>query len=194
VEHVVFFPAPDGTPAFRRVSEFEEAVRFVEHLRNVENVTGASVYTLTEVPLSFRAWYRVEMPAAVGLVAVPSDDLGEVSAAAATFDEVPAGSAVPNLTSVADVLEPTPVVEEHTVPFVEFQPEQDTGSATGILVAPDSFPTSEPFDILPIAVASLSQPADADNDDFGTPVVESAPVLEPAAGARRDRGLGFFAR
>ncbi len=62
MEHVVFFPAPDGTPAFRRVASFEDAVRLVEHLRNVENVTGTSVHTLTEVPLAFKAWYRVELP------------------------------------------------------------------------------------------------------------------------------------
>ncbi|MBX6372069.1 MAG: hypothetical protein IRZ02_07425 [Acidothermus sp.] len=63
MEHVVFFPAPDRTPAFRRFPSLDEALRFVEHLRNVENVTEASVYQLTEVPLSFRPWYRVEVPA-----------------------------------------------------------------------------------------------------------------------------------
>ena len=62
MEHVVFFPAPGGTPAFRRFAGIEDAVRFVEHLRNVENVSSASVYSLTEVPLSFKAWYRVEVP------------------------------------------------------------------------------------------------------------------------------------
>ena len=62
MEHVVFFPAQDGTPAFRRFAGLEDAVRFVEHLRNVENVSGASVHSLTEVPLSFKAWYRVELP------------------------------------------------------------------------------------------------------------------------------------
>ena len=36
MEHVVFFPAPDGTPAFRRLASLEDAARFVEHLRNVE--------------------------------------------------------------------------------------------------------------------------------------------------------------
>lgn len=62
MEHVVFFPAPDRSPAFRRFPDLDQALRFVEHLRNVENVTEASVYALTEVPLSFRAWYRVEVP------------------------------------------------------------------------------------------------------------------------------------
>ncbi|MCU1624540.1 MAG: hypothetical protein JWL79_3385 [Frankiales bacterium] len=69
MEHVVFFPAHDGTPAFRRVSSLEEAVRLVEHLRNVEGVTELSVHSLTEIPLAFKAIYRVEVPA--GEVADP---------------------------------------------------------------------------------------------------------------------------
>ena len=63
MEHVVFFPAPDSSPAFRRVGSLEEAVRLVEHLRNVEGVASVSVHQLTEVPLAFRAYYKVEVPA-----------------------------------------------------------------------------------------------------------------------------------
>jgi hypothetical protein len=62
MEHVVFFPAHDGSPAFRRVSSLEEAVRLVEHLRNVEGVAELSVHSLTEIPLAFKAIYRVEVP------------------------------------------------------------------------------------------------------------------------------------
>jgi hypothetical protein len=62
MEHVVFYPSLDGSPAFRRVASLEEAARFVEHLRNVEDVTDFSVHALTSVPLSVRPWYRVEMP------------------------------------------------------------------------------------------------------------------------------------
>jgi hypothetical protein len=66
VEHVVFFPSPDGAPVFRRVAALEDAVRLVEHLRNVEGVNEVSVHPLgAEVPLAFRAWYRVELPGAV---------------------------------------------------------------------------------------------------------------------------------
>lgn len=63
MEHVVFFPAHDGSPAFRRVANLEDAVRLVEHLRNVEGVSEVSCHALTEVPLAFRAYYRVEVPA-----------------------------------------------------------------------------------------------------------------------------------
>jgi hypothetical protein len=63
MEHVVFFPGPDGAPSFRRLTSLDDAVRFVEHLRNVENVSEVSVHTLAPVPLSFRPYYRVEVPA-----------------------------------------------------------------------------------------------------------------------------------
>ncbi len=61
MEHVVFFPSPDGAPAFRRLPNLDEAVRLVEHLRNVEGVSQVSCHTLSEVPLAFRAYYRVEV-------------------------------------------------------------------------------------------------------------------------------------
>ena len=64
MEHAVFYPGPDGAPAFRRFASLEEAVGFVEHMRNVEGVEDVSVQMLTPVPLAFRAYYRVEMPAA----------------------------------------------------------------------------------------------------------------------------------
>ncbi len=100
MEHVVFFPAADGSPAFRRVPTLDEAVRLVEHLRNVEGLSTVSVSALTEVPLSFRAYYRVEVPtelvpaqplgatAPVGLAPVPEPALEEPSAA--LVEDVPA--------------------------------------------------------------------------------------------------------
>jgi len=74
VEHVVFFPAPDDSPAFRRVASIDEAVRLVEHLRNVEGVSSVSVHALNEVPLAFRAYYRVEVP---GEAVVPAQQVAE---------------------------------------------------------------------------------------------------------------------
>ena len=70
MDHVVFHPGPDGAPAFHRFSSLDESVRFVEHLRNVEGVDDVSVHVLTPVPLAFRAYYKVEVPA-VEALAVP---------------------------------------------------------------------------------------------------------------------------
>ena len=72
MEHVVFHPAADGTPAFRRVASLEEAVRLVEHLRNVEGINEVSCHAMTEVPLAFKAYYRVEVPTAVEAAEAPA--------------------------------------------------------------------------------------------------------------------------
>src|SRR4051794_35948503 len=72
MEHVVFHPGPDGSPAFRRFGSLEDAVRFVEHLRNAEGVSEVSVHALAPVPLAFRAYYKVEVPADQVPVDVPA--------------------------------------------------------------------------------------------------------------------------
>ena len=98
MEHVVFFPAHDGTPAFRRVPSLEEAVRLVEHLRNVEGINEVSCHALSEVPLAFRAYYRVEVPGGAEAPAVPAQ------------------AAEPALEAVAEPAQEVPVAE---VPVVE---------------------------------------------------------------------------
>lgn len=90
MEHVVFFPAHDGSPAFRRVATLEQAVALVEHLRNVEGVNDVTVHALTEVPLEFKAYYRVEMPglaaAAPAPVVAPADPASAVPVAGTVVD------------------------------------------------------------------------------------------------------------
>ncbi len=104
MEHVVFFPAHDGSPAFRRVAGVEDAVRLVEHLRNVEGIAEVSVHALTEVPLAFKTWYRVEVPAAEAPVL-------EAPVVAAPALEAPVVEDVPVPAVVQDVIPEQPVVE-----------------------------------------------------------------------------------
>lgn len=197
MEHVVFFPAPDGTPAFRRFAGLEDAVRFVEHLRNVENVSSASVYSLTEVPLSFKAWYRVEVPGeAAEAPTAPTEqqpaDLGVADQAVAAAPSVPAP--VPAPATIAEAIESYSLAEAPGVPTFAVP---DQGSATGIvvpdqpLVAVDQYTMPAPT-VLPVPDQQVPAPAPA-------PAVAVAPegdaqVLEPAFGTRRERGIGFFAR
>ena len=107
MEHVVFFPAHDGSPAFRRVGTLEDAVRFVEHLRNTEGVDQFSVHSLTEVPLAFKAYYRVEVPAETGVpTPAPVAPASEQAAQHAEVEE-PAAAVVPEQETPADA-EPQP--------------------------------------------------------------------------------------
>lgn len=95
MEHVVFFPGPDAAPAFRRFSSLDEAVRFVEHLRNVEGVAEVSVHVLTPVPLSFRPYYRVEVPAEADVPPVEAVVAEVPAQAEPVADEVPVADVLP---------------------------------------------------------------------------------------------------
>jgi hypothetical protein len=111
VEHVVFFSSPDGSPAFRRAASLEDAVRLVEHLRNVEGVHQVAVHPLgDEVPLAFRTWYRVEVPASAAPAAEP---------AAAVPAAVPAVPAVPAVAAPEPVTELAEAPEAAEVPVQE---------------------------------------------------------------------------
>src|SRR5436190_19167175 len=90
-EHVVFFPASDGSPAFRRLSSLHEAVDFVEHLRNEQGMADVSVHSLAEVPLAFRTVYRVEVAGAVPAPAEPP--AAEVAETAAPVADAPIAEA-----------------------------------------------------------------------------------------------------
>ena len=100
MEHAVFYPGPDGAPAFRRFASLEEAVGLVEHLRNVEGVEDVSVQMLTPVPLAFRAYFRVEVPA-VDVPAVPEQPVSEQPVPVQSVPEQPVPEQVD-----AEVLEP----------------------------------------------------------------------------------------
>ena len=110
MEHVVFHPGPDGSPAFRRFGSLEDAVRFVEHLRNAEGVSEVSVHALAPVPLAFRAYYKVEVPADAPVAAAPGSELPAAEVPAA---EVPA-QAEPVLEAVPAA--PEPVMPEPVMP------------------------------------------------------------------------------
>jgi hypothetical protein len=170
VEHVVFFPAPDGTPAFRRLATVDDAARFVEHLRNVENVSEASVHALTEVPLSFKTWYRVEIPNS------------EEGAENAQTD-------VAAPTTVAEIIE-SYAGDDDSVNLDKLEPSGAEGSSTGILVPEREF-------LPPVQIAFASSPSE-EPAFFGQPAAEpdrpAAQVLEPAFGSRRERGTGYFVR
>jgi hypothetical protein len=114
MEHVVFYPSVEGGSAFKRMNSLDEAVSFVEHLRNSENITDFSVHTLTPVPLAFRAYYRVEVPAGDAVTAPdqpttePATQDGLVAPAAATEPspagfELPAQPAAPESSPTDDV-------------------------------------------------------------------------------------------
>lgn len=101
--HMVIFRRPDGKPGYHQADSVDDAIRFVEMLRNQEKVTDARIFRMEEVPIEIRAYYKVEVV----------NEHGETPAPAATTPPAPVPPSVANAiedTSSADVpLDPMPV-------------------------------------------------------------------------------------
>jgi len=93
--YMVIFRTGEGKPGFHQAGSLDEAVRFVERLRNQEQVTDARVFRMTEVPLEFKTYIKVEVadPAA-DEVEAPSEN-SPVSEEPAAADPVAAAGSGP---------------------------------------------------------------------------------------------------
>ena len=59
--HMVIFRHPEGKAGYHQAENVDDAVRFVERLRNQEHVTDARIFRMEEVPIEFRTYYKVEL-------------------------------------------------------------------------------------------------------------------------------------
>ena len=59
--HIVMFTSPEGKKGYHHCEELEEALRFVERLRNTEGVTDAQVFRMEEVVIEFKQYFKVEV-------------------------------------------------------------------------------------------------------------------------------------
>ncbi|MCA1823654.1 MAG: hypothetical protein ABR520_13095 [Mycobacteriales bacterium] len=96
MEHVVFYTGRDGAPAFRRVPSLDEAVRLVEHVRNAEGIEDSQVFSLSAVPLSFKPYYRVEVPGGNAQSAGMGQPAGGASAPSAAAAALPFSAPAPS--------------------------------------------------------------------------------------------------
>jgi hypothetical protein len=60
---MVIFRTAEGKPGYHQAEGLDEAVRFVEHLRNQEQVPEARIFRMQEVPIEFKTYVRVELAA-----------------------------------------------------------------------------------------------------------------------------------
>ena len=61
MSHMVIFRSSEGKSGYHQAEAIEDAVRFVERLRNAEGVEQARIFTMEEVHFEFRPYYRVEV-------------------------------------------------------------------------------------------------------------------------------------
>lgn len=139
MEHVVFYTAADGSPAYRRTANLDDAVRVVEHLRNAEGREEVHVYALNSVALNFRPYYRVELNANAAIPAQP--DAASVAPAVTAPVMLPESQPVQSELAafaaelVAEAAVPEQVQEAGPVP-VQSAPQQPV--AAPMLLTPEA--------------------------------------------------------
>jgi hypothetical protein len=78
--HMVIFRDAEGRPGYHQADLLEDAVSFVEHLRNEQRVSDTRVFSMQEVPLEFKSYWRVEVtPEPPVLAVVPPEVEPEVA-------------------------------------------------------------------------------------------------------------------
>jgi hypothetical protein len=118
---MVIYRTADGQPGYHQADELDEAVRFVERLRNGDGVDGARIFRMEEVNFDFRPYFKVEIgPGGTPVESAPAAGFGgrEPLAAPEPAFEAPvyerpafAGEAwaEPEVPVEAAPVEPTPV-------------------------------------------------------------------------------------
>lgn len=122
MSHMVIFQTPDGNPGYNQFETLEEAVRFVEKLRNEQSVETARMFALEEVKFDFKPYFKVNLdqpavtagssaPATPAPAAVAEALGGSGSSSAASAPSAPPTFAPPAPTGPPVTFgEPTPPV------------------------------------------------------------------------------------
>ncbi len=66
MSYMVVFQNAEGRTGYHQADGLEEATRFVEHLRNREEVDRARMFQMVEVRFEFRPYFKVELSPGAG--------------------------------------------------------------------------------------------------------------------------------
>lgn len=61
MSHMVMFRTAEGKAGYHQTESLDEAIGFVEHLRNQEQVPEARIFRMEEVPIAVKTYYKVEV-------------------------------------------------------------------------------------------------------------------------------------
>ena len=128
MSHMVIYRTADGQPGYHQAEELEDAVQFVERLRNTEGVDHPRIFRMEEVTFDFRPYFRVE----IGAEGEPID--------APVVPPVPEPSWTPD--PIAEPA-PEPVPEFSRDPFAEAAPEPTRDPFAEAAPEPDQDPFTE---------------------------------------------------
>ena len=129
--HMVVFRTSEGKNGYHKAETLDDAVRFVEHLRNNEQVSEAKVYRMHEVPIEFKVMYKVEVAGAAPSGGDEQQGASEAFRAAETAAAPPPPSGV-NGPTAQDRSEPVRAVEPASPTASAQSPEAQSGGRFGL--------------------------------------------------------------
>ena len=100
-QHMVIFQNPEGDPGYNQFESIEEAVGFVEKIRNEQGIDSIRIFELEEVKFDLKPYYKVEL-LALKAGAAPSAPAAPAPAPA----PAPAAPAAPTAAPAAPAPEP----------------------------------------------------------------------------------------
>ncbi len=106
-QHMVIFQNPEGDPGYNQFESIDEAVSFVEKIRNEQSIDSIRIFELDEVKFDLKPYYKVE------LLALKS---GAPAAAAAPAPSAPAPSAPAQAPAAAAPTAPAPSAQAPSAP------------------------------------------------------------------------------
>lgn len=75
MSHMVIYRTADGQPGYHQTDALDDAVSFVERLRNSDGVDHARIFSMEEVTFDFKPYFRVEVGAAESSALAPAAPL-----------------------------------------------------------------------------------------------------------------------
>ncbi|HEX4979185.1 MAG TPA: hypothetical protein VFV35_03890 [Acidimicrobiales bacterium] len=69
---MVIYRSPDGQPVYHQTESLEEAARHLEQLRNGGQGADARIFSMQEIRVEVKTYYKVELPADVAPAAAAS--------------------------------------------------------------------------------------------------------------------------
>ena len=120
MSHMVIYRTGDGQPGYHQTEELDEAVRYVEQLRNGDGVDGARIFRMEEVNFDFRPYFKVEIGPTGEPIHVPLPP-----------NDQPAPAPMPEPAAPAMQPEPTPLVASAAVAPSPVEEPADAWGAVG---------------------------------------------------------------
>jgi hypothetical protein len=65
--HMVVFTSAEGRPSYYQTETLDDAIKFVERVRNTEGVEDAKLYRMAEIPLQVKTYVKVELASEGGI-------------------------------------------------------------------------------------------------------------------------------